>query len=178
MVAPKAKSKGPARSGVRVALVQGAIVSREKGAHVCKVVRRLARTLGRDPSAEEFLTAAESDPILRTEFEWNDSLAAHRFRVQQARQILGSVRISWVHEGVEVHAPRYYAVKQDIDQMQYMRAEEALDKTQDQLIVAALAGLRHWYLRFGALGRRNPALQELVEFIGTRFPETVTNTKL
>jgi hypothetical protein len=44
---------------------------------------------------------------LHGEFEWNDTAAAHRFRVLQARTLIKSVRMEVVIEQVEFSIPAY-----------------------------------------------------------------------
>ena len=61
---------------------------------------------------EDIVTAARpKNHPLHDRFEWNDSVAAHEHRVNQARRLIQSVEIKWVTDEGTEHKVRAYASK-------------------------------------------------------------------
>jgi hypothetical protein len=59
-------------------------------------------------AAEKVLDEAKSPRHpLHSEFEWNDKKAGHKYRLEQARELIRLVTISFVHHSVKICAPYY-----------------------------------------------------------------------
>ena len=68
-------------------------------------IRNLQRTLGKDTITAKELLDVSRDPNapLHSCFEWNDSIAAEKFRVDQARRIIGSIEVQFVDDDAPEH---------------------------------------------------------------------------
>lgn len=90
----------------------------------------------RGVSAESFLDAAKKDSILRKLFEWDDSAAATKWRLHQARQLMGCFTVVVVHERREIAVPgaRY------VDSVGgYVPSAVIYQKGEDDLLAEVLA---------------------------------------
>lgn len=71
-------------------------------------IAALQKSLGKDTvTAQELLddSRAEDSP-LHSCFEWDDSIAAEKFRVDQARRLIGSIEIEWIKSDTPEHLSR------------------------------------------------------------------------
>lgn len=97
---------------------------------------------------------------LHSEFEWDDSVAGHQWRINQARQIVRSVAL--VDEGVS-EAPRAFVSVQGSDEegRAYVSIEAAMsrDDWREQVLRDALAEALSWQ-------RRYQSFKELAEIHG------------
>lgn len=82
-----------------------------------KKIEAIATRLHQLEDEHEMLTAdvvvqAARDPedILHAEFEWDDSVAAERHRMSQARQLIRRVRLEVTTLNIKIAAPHYVAV--------------------------------------------------------------------
>lgn len=68
----------------------------------------LQKTLGKDTvTAKELLDASRDVTApLHSCFEWDDSIAAEQFRVQQARKIISSIEIEYIKSDTPEHLAR------------------------------------------------------------------------
>lgn len=65
-----------------------------------QTIRDLQRTLGKESiTARELLDASRSaDAPLHSCFEWDDSVAAEKFRIEQARHIIGGIEVTIIKD--------------------------------------------------------------------------------
>src|SRR6267142_1830655 len=72
------------------------------------ILDEMEAALGRPPTPDDIIDAA-ADPqhALHGDFEWNDSLAGHRWRQMQARALLRSVEVVVIRKGRAVHSVEY-----------------------------------------------------------------------
>lgn len=75
---------------------------------ILRGIETQARTL-----TPEAVVSAAQDAVhpLHDRFEWDDGEAGRQFRLQQARQLINSVRMTVTHHSVEISVPAY--VKDD-----------------------------------------------------------------
>jgi hypothetical protein len=72
------------------------------------ILAELEGTLGRAPTPDDIIEAAESpEHPLHGDFEWDDSKAGHRWRQAQARAILRTVQVISIIHGKTVRHVRY-----------------------------------------------------------------------
>ncbi len=72
--------------------------------------------------------ARNPDHPLHSRFEWDDSVAAERYRLEQARNLISLVRVSYTDSAGETKSVRQYqAVRaSDANQYEYEPVEEVL----------------------------------------------------
>ena len=107
--------------------------------------------------------ARPEDAPLHPSFEWDDQIAAERYREDQARQIIRSVRVVKVVEDGPgdrkvINVRKYVSVKPDGESRHYLPAEDAMirEDLKQQLLKQVLAQLE-------GLKRRYAQLEELAE---------------
>ncbi|MBQ3337601.1 MAG: hypothetical protein IJG80_09380 [Selenomonadaceae bacterium] len=69
-----------------------------KAETAAKTIRDLQKTLGKDSvTAKELLDdSRDVNAPLHPCFEWNDSIAAEKYRLDQARRIIGSIEVRYI----------------------------------------------------------------------------------
>lgn len=110
--------------------------------------------------------AADPEHPLHSLFDWDDTEAAAKWRVQQARQIVGRVRITV--EGRSTPAHVHVTITGDSGQRNgYVPISAAMTDTQfrAQVLDDARAGLSGWRARVAAIDGLNPALKHLDQAI-------------
>ncbi len=100
-------------------------------------------------TAEELLKAAtpKSSPIHEF-FDWDDTRAAHKFRIEQARHYILELRV----EFNEVYTKAYHNVYvEELDQRRYTPTKDVAKRSDlmDQVIEVALRNLTYWRDRYG-----------------------------
>jgi hypothetical protein len=106
--------------------------------------------------------ARHHDHPLHGRFEWDDAIASEAWRLQQARELIRTVRVSFTNQkGTEVSVRRYYAIRvADADEYDYDDIEEALrDSFRRKLL------LNEMQRRIDELIRQFGALQEFWEVL-------------
>jgi hypothetical protein len=115
--------------------------------------------LGRPVTAKDILDDARhpGSPI-HDHFEWNDTVAAEKWRLQQAAALIISVRVRFVTaEGIAVN-PLYHSTRGDEGGTIYVKYEEALDpEHREQTLSDVLKRIRMATLR-----DRNAGFSELL----------------
>lgn len=76
---------------------------------VARAVNEIVAVEGACPP-ERLVQEAEARPELQPLFEWDDEVAAQRWRTQQARNVLNSLTVRVVVEDREVEAPAFLSV--------------------------------------------------------------------
>jgi hypothetical protein len=73
-------------------------------------------------------TARDASHPLHSRFEWRDGLAAEKYRLIQAQELIASVRLTFVDsKGENRSARRYYAIRAaDADEFDYDDVEEVM----------------------------------------------------
>lgn len=71
-------------------------------------IRNLQRTLGKDTiTAKELLDESRAvDAPLHSCFEWDDTVAAEKYRLEQSRKLIGSIEITYVKNDTPEHLAR------------------------------------------------------------------------
>ena len=102
--------------------------------------------------------ARDSSHPLHSYFEWNDGLAAERWRLNQAGQLIRKIRLRVVTEGgEEITTPRYLSVQykgdEDRADHRYVKSEVAMADplTRETIIRRAQQDIRSWTLRYESL---------------------------
>jgi hypothetical protein len=79
-------------------------------------------------TAETVLNASkEKDALLHPLFQWDDTKAAHQFRLQQAKTIINNVQVNVIREGVEIQIPVYEIVR--VDEGRQYKSIETMDRS-------------------------------------------------
>ncbi len=101
-------------------------------------------------SPEEVVDDARSpsSPI-HNEFEWNDSKAADKYRLEQARYLLRSYTVTWVEQQVEMTTVAMVSIEEDTEATyrstrKVLSNKELREKWKDQ----ALRELRSWRAKY------------------------------
>lgn len=132
----------------------GARISDEDAERIGQYLEKKVINGDRGVSAEEFVGAArpESSP-LHGDLEWDDSVAGHQYRLQQAREILRSIMV--VHVNGETSQPtrafhRVVVADDATSRSAYVPASVVWEK-QDyaaQVLEKARRELRNWSRRY------------------------------
>lgn len=102
-------------------------------------------------------TARDPEHPLHSHFEWRDDIAAERYRLDQARTLIRSVRVVYKPAETEEQAPiagrAYHAVRDVEDEYRYEPAEKvAADPLLTKLVLADMErewrGLKRRYEQF------------------------------
>lgn len=112
--------------------------------------------------------AAETDPVLNPHFEWDDTIAGHRFRLGQARHLISSLRVErLVNDKVE-RVNAFVSVRADNEKSPSYRSLDVIENSEDlqrALLARALQDLRGWMTRYSMLAHvcdlLRPALNAL-----------------
>ena len=73
---------------------------------------------------ENIVDAARSKKsILHRAFEWDDSIAAEHYRLQQARTLINNIEITIISDGEERNIPVYEIIKVEDEERQYKHIE-------------------------------------------------------
>jgi hypothetical protein len=121
---------------------------------VVRAVRDLEKEFGVAQAAAFVERARPEDSPLHPLFTWDDSKAGERWRIQEARQIIRSVRVTF-HEA-ETVAPAFLNVTVDTGEGRvrgYVETTRALSDKQMRKVALddALRQLRAWQRKYRAL---------------------------
>lgn len=94
--------------------------------------------------------AADKGSAMHTIFEWDDTEAAHQYRIEQARGMIRAVRVEIVRPNKEREYVRCYANVQNEDEREYRAVEEILDNSslRKQLLLEAIQQLKAFRERY------------------------------
>jgi len=86
---------------------------------------------------------------LHAEFEWDDTLAAHEYRLEQARYVVRAVEAEWTYEETKVRTSAYVAVAQG-SKTPYRETRRVLTNAEERekWKAQALADLRAWRTKY------------------------------
>lgn len=70
-------------------------------------IRRLEDRRGRVTAERLVAAAADPDHPMHEDFEWDNELAGHQYRLDQARQYIAQVRVVVEHSSITVVSPGY-----------------------------------------------------------------------
>jgi hypothetical protein len=128
-----------------------------------------SRADGKCPPEVVVQEATPVDSPLHQYFEWDDALASHQYRVWQARQLLGSVNITFqppasqpdipavvVREFVSLTPDRH-----DGGGYRSITAVMAQPELQDQLLADALAEMQRFIAKYQTLAQLSHVIQAM-----------------
>lgn len=103
--------------------------------------------------------ATDPDSPLHNRFEWDDSTAAHKYRLVQARDLIRSVKVEWVSGPTTEPVRAYHSITR-ADGCSYEPIEEiAQDPMTTQILLRQ--AMRDWK----ALHRRYKHLDEFIRLV-------------
>lgn len=115
------------------------------------------------------------DAPLHDEFEWNDDVAAEKYREEQARQIIKNIVIIEVSDDVDepkevkcwVNSDRAF-VPTDTRQHEYVTIDTALNNAdwRNNLIESAKRDMLSFIHKYKRLGELNKIIADMNEFLG------------
>lgn len=101
-------------------------------------------------SAEDLVKeASDPDHACHGEFEWDDTEAAHQFRLHQARTLIGKLRAHITSSTVRVETRMFIRPPSS---QQYLSAEEAIANFRDELVQSMFKQMRSTVVKFRRLG--------------------------
>jgi len=102
--------------------------------------------------------AAPEEHPLHPYFEWDDSIAAHKYRVEQAQRLLLNLQIVVEEEDeIIVLGPKYVRVV-DEEGSKYIETESADVKDEDFIMANAIRDLMGWVKRYESLAGMMPSV--------------------
>lgn len=122
--------------------------------------------------------ARATDSPLHDLFTWDDTAAAEKYRLGEARKIIGSIRVTF-HEQEKV-APAFLSVRVERDdgsiRQGYVDVQRALSSRQmrERVLKDAFRQLRAWQRRYRMLTE----LADVVAAIGRVLPEDLPDEDL
>jgi hypothetical protein len=127
-------------------------VSAKKAGAALEKIRRQNGPGGLTPAA---LVEAARDPehVLHPEFCWDDSEAAEKWREQQARVLINSIRIVVIDDGIEPKAVIAFISVEEKGERSYRPSSVVMADPDSRLFVLheALASLEGWKRRYAHL---------------------------
>ncbi len=136
-------------------------------------IQKIRVSSGGLASPEDIVAAAKSkDSPIHSAFEWNNQKAAHKFRLQQARSLVGYFNLVF-EDGAK--GPAMVSVK-IADKRGYLPTEEATERhdLRAQVLKEAIAQLLAVQNRFRTLGELDAMFQvirETAKSLGFSFDE-------
>lgn len=128
-----------------------------KAETAASTIRSLQASLGQDSvSAKELLDASrDGDAPLHSCFEWDDSIAAEKYRLWQARHIINSIEIEVITESRPAYKTRLFLNVQSVapkKQGEFVSVDLVLqNKTyRDRVLSNALLELRAFQRKYSA----------------------------
>lgn len=118
---------------------------------------------------------------LHKHFEWDDEVCGEKYRDQQARTMIQSIKVVYANEAGEDREVRAFSsVKDEANKGRrvYISTEEALSNTQtrDQVLQAAINGLISWRRKWTELTECSDAIKAVDSAIDSLREEIVTKT--
>jgi hypothetical protein len=137
------------------AFVPGSRLSRGSAAVAARELLRLSEgDLGALRPADVVRAARSRRNPLHQFFEWDDTQAAAQYRLEQARHLIRSVRVTIIESGGEsLDVSLFIANPGDEDDQPYLQTVRAFanQETRQQLLAKALRELRSWRARYETL---------------------------
>lgn len=138
-------------------------------------IRKRQKTKGVTPSEYVEAARAEDSPLHPT-LEWDDMVAAHAHRIEQARGILRNIVV--VREGAEGEKPgqiqAFVSIKTDERQEYVSTAQIVADDTlRERMLAEALNQLQAWRKRYAHLSE----LQELLAVVDAQIEDMKAGAK-
>jgi len=116
-----------------MAQTQESVVPRKA---VVDELRRLQKRSGRLLPEDVVRQAENPDNSLHPYFEWDDSLAAHQYRIAQAESLIRRVRIHLVRGEKQIVCPQYVSVAHTTNRcympIERLKSEQAEDLMRDE----------------------------------------------
>lgn len=124
-------------------------------------------------SKENLLDSARNeDDELHRLFEWNDGIAAEKYRLHQAGQVLSSLKVSVINEDMQDDTPKqikaFVQVTRDNHRAVYMNARAALstEETKDRVLQIALMELSTFKNKYETLLELAPVMAAIDQVLG------------
>lgn len=111
-------------------------------------------------------SARNTDDDLHNLFEWNDGIAAEKYRLHQAGQVLASLKVSVIEDKDEDEPKKVKAfvqVERNDHKAIYMNVQSALkeDNTRDYVLKTALQELACFKEKYNTLIELSPVMQAI-----------------
>ena len=112
--------------------------------------------------------AKNKDSILHKEFEWDDNVASHKWRLYQARLLINDIKI--IINEIEVYAFENVNVEKGeiIPQRQYLSAPEIMDDDvlRKQVLIRAKKHIKYWRDMYAQYEEFSPIFEVIDEVLG------------
>jgi hypothetical protein len=106
---------------------------------------------GKFPTPEEIVEEARSPKSpLHDAFEWQDSVAAHKFRLWQARHMVNHITIAVIKDGKQIQQKAFHSVIDSDDEKGYAPMEIVKERPylREQVISKAMNEAQDWARRY------------------------------
>lgn len=126
---------------------------------MAQVLGKILESLGNTPTPKQLVDAARpvKSPIHKL-FEWDDTKAAERFRIYQARNHINHIEVEIVHEGKSTFTKAYHSVIVETENEGKERAYKSVAAVRsnkeyaEQVVENARDELRYWRTRYEEYG--------------------------
>lgn len=116
-------------------------------------------------TAENVLKASESETaLLHSLFNWDDTSAAHQYRLSQARTILNNVEIKIVSEGQERIIPVYEVVTRSEGRV-YKHIEDFSSEDVVQVKNGVVKALNYWKNKLSVYREFDSVIARITELV-------------
>jgi hypothetical protein len=95
--------------------------------------------------------ASNPDHPLHDQFEWDDTVAAHRFRVSQARRIIQATRIERITDDQVLRVRAYVSVRGPSEPSNYRPVDDLTDMERSLLVMTMRREIASLRRKFGHL---------------------------
>jgi len=139
-------------------------------------IQQLQQTKGGRLMAQDVVEDARPvGSALHSAFEWNDGIAGEKFRCWQARNLMHSLRLITIQDGVKTSEHRVIlsVPKTDENERVYMSAQSAManPKWRTALLEQAARDLASWRARYQDLAELADIFPVIDEFLRVHTPE-------
>ncbi len=124
-------------------------------AEIGKRLQKLEGSGGEISPAVVVEDAQDPQSPLHDEFEWNDTLAAQEYRLEQARYVLRAIETEWTYEEVDIKTRSYASI--DADDTPYRETRKVLTNKElrQQWKAQALLELKRWRAKYAQISELN-----------------------
>lgn len=134
-----------------------------KNTIVLQVLKDIEAEKGKITPQDVVEEAQDFNSPIHDYFEWDDSEAAEKYRLWQARQLIASVKVEWMGKQTDA----YYTARVVIDeepQQAYYSAEKVFNNEDlyKQVLKSAVSELRYWQTKYKELKEIKEVINDVV----------------
>jgi hypothetical protein len=153
---------------------EGAHLTVEQAVEYGKRIDWLVSKQGGSITSKEVLEdAKKTTSPLHGYFEWDDSVAAEKYRISQAGYLLRSIEVVITRpDGTEMQVRQYYSIKNETDEgteQKYYTLGSVLNDAEKrkQVVATAYSEVKNWRERYGQYSEFDNIFGEIDNFGGS-----------